>query len=281
MVTRSLVCQLVETQVVRYLAGDSLSDEALRQLDAHIAGCRECQSFLEAKKAELTGALRPADASPTDPKERVLRAIVDARRVNESGPVAREPLAPVVHPQPKAAPKPARAALVQWKPLVLSAALALVLVAMSALTNNPATVFGRKASEALAAGAANAPVETKSPAEKAPSSPVDPTVEGEPSTEAPETLPYAEGWTPPLTASIPGDPEFVGPAAPAPGLDESAKVEPSPPDTPVPTPTVRAEAPRVVVRSKARATRKRARPAPRPPVAQPTIRVYDPNGRPL
>lgn len=274
MVTKSLICQLVETQVVRYLAGEALSDEALRQLDDHIGGCPDCRSFLEAKKAELTSALRPTATPPKNPRERVLQAIVDARRLDEPAPAPRRaasasaPATSAANP----APKTVRPANLQWKPLALSVALALVLVAMSALTSNPATVFGRKASEVLASRAA--PSETQAAAKES-----DPT----PPSKTAASL---------TTAPNPGDPDFVGPAAPAPGeSDASAEttaaepnlIEAKPADGNPVESSPRNDPPRVAVRSRPRAPRVRIRrsPAPRPAPSQPTIRVYDANGKPL
>lgn len=271
MVTKSLICQLVETQVVRYLAGEALSNEALRQLDDHIGGCRECQRFLEAKKSELTSALRPADATPKSPRDKVLQAIVDARRLDEPDPTPQRaaPTPPAAEPKAEPAPTSGRAANLQWKPLALSVALALVLVAMSALTSNPATVFGRKASEALASRGAttNEPAAAPAPVTENPA----PTAEAESSLPAPN----------------PGDPGFIGPAAPAPGELETVAQDPKDVTTaPEAEPTVAAppvEAPRVAVRSRARSPRPAVRRAspPKPAPSQPTIRVYDANGKPL
>lgn len=260
--TKNFVCQLVEAQMTRYLAGHPLSDEALAQLDQHIASCPECKAVLEAKKAEILG-VPAAPMHPPKPGAKIQHALVDAP--------AAMAVAAAVAPKPHhrrdagtANAKPRTKWAVQWKPLALSVALAVVMVAMSLVAQNPTSVLGPKASSKLPEAAKPAPVPVPAATEQ----------------------PIAEGPIEP--APEPGSPEFIGPDAPAAGsptFDTLAEYEASlapanpPPAEPEPAVPVVAQ-PKPTPKRTVRRTPVR-RPAPQPQNSRPTIRVYDAQGRPI
>lgn len=257
--TKNFVCQLVEAQMTRYLAGHPLSDEALAQLDQHIASCPECKAVLEAKKDAILG-VPAAPTHPPKPGAKIQHALVDA-------PAAMAAAAPKPNNRragTTSTAKPRTKWAVQWKPLALSVALAVVMVAMSLVAQNPTSVLGPKASNKLPEAAKPAPVPVPAATEQ----------------------PVAEGPIEP--APEPGSPEFIGPDAPAAGsptfdtLAEyeaslahanppPAELEPAAPVAAQPKPTPKRTVRRTPVR----------RPAPQPQNSRPTIRVYDAQGRPI
>lgn len=261
--TKNFVCQLVEAQMTRYLAGHPLSDEALAQLDQHIASCPECKAVLEAKKDAILGV--PAAPTPTaKPGAKIQHALVDA-------PAAMAVAAAKPKPHHRrdggtANTKPRTKWAVQWKPLALSVALAVVMVAMSLVAQNPTSVLGPKALSKLPEAAKPAPVPVPAATEP----------------------PVAEGPIEP--APEPGSPEFVGPDVPAAGsptfdtlAEYEASLEPAspPPAEPEPEPAAPVAAkPKPTPKPTVRRTPVR-RPAPQPQNSRPTIRVYDAQGRPI
>ena len=144
MLVQNIECQIAQAQIGRFVSGGSLSPEALTQLEGHIGECPECRSFLAERKAALQAILAggaiaavelPSDSEP-QPKAPARfgfglpvrwRALLVA---NPNSPEDREP-------------KPDRSTTL--KPLILSGALALVLVAMSMFSKNPTALFGEKA----------------------------------------------------------------------------------------------------------------------------------------
>lgn len=60
MSVKSFECAIARSQIGRYLAGDALGEESMRQLEAHISTCADCQRLIDSKKAELLGPLAHA-----------------------------------------------------------------------------------------------------------------------------------------------------------------------------------------------------------------------------
>ena len=111
MSVKKLECQLAQAQLGRYLVGDAISPEALVQLEKHFEVCGECQHEIKSRKQRLEGE----DSLP-------VQAVV----------------------QPAGSTQALEQKKLKLKPLILSSALALTLVAMSYLSKNPASVFGNK-----------------------------------------------------------------------------------------------------------------------------------------
>ena len=57
MPVKNIECQIARGQIGRYLAGESLSDEALKQLEGHIVGCPECKGALMQRRESLQAML--------------------------------------------------------------------------------------------------------------------------------------------------------------------------------------------------------------------------------
>lgn len=138
MPVETIECQIVQAQLGRYLSGEAISDEALRQLEDHIGGCPICRQEVAIRRASLQALLGTVNSAAGRPE-----ALIGALRQNQFATHA-----VVESPTPEApatTPKPTPAKL--SRPLLLGSALALVLVAMSYLGNNPTSLFGDRASE--------------------------------------------------------------------------------------------------------------------------------------
>ncbi len=130
-------CQIAKAQIGRYVAGDALSDEALQQLEAHVAGCTGCRQNLAERRAVLQAMLAPAqeDSKPdSKPKGFDLAGFVKSRVS------AKQPVEAAVRTNPKTTNF--------TKPALYSLALGVVLIGMSYLSKNLGPMLGPKAAEA-------------------------------------------------------------------------------------------------------------------------------------
>src|SRR5579872_6324209 len=146
-------CQIARGQIGRYLNGEGLSSEALRQLGAHVAECTECKSFLDHRKAALQGMLGERDM----PEHTDVRAVVD---VKPSEALIAQIRARTVDEDPEPEPQshsqhPTKPLLT--KPIIYCGVLALVLVGMTYISRNPAGLLGPKASEVVATNTSSKP----------------------------------------------------------------------------------------------------------------------------
>lgn len=137
---KNFECQLAKAQLARYLKGGAISDEALEALEAHLAECEDCQVEILKHRAEAA-AQAPA---PTAPQQ----AVVETK---PQEPAAQESDAESITKRSKFNLRDALLAKIQnlptnVRPIVLSTALALVLVLMSWIANDPTKVFGPRAS---------------------------------------------------------------------------------------------------------------------------------------
>lgn len=231
-------CQIAQAQIGRFVSGGALSPEAMVQLEGHIGDCSACDNFLTERKAALQAILaRGAKAAVlVEVPSEVIPAPADGLIAR-----LREQLAGTPSTTEEREPQPDRRATL--KPLLLSGALALVLVVMSLLSKNPTTLFGEKALPAAAALPASTPDAGNAKTEPTPPS-VSPAA-----TAAPVPPPEA---APSLSPS---------PTAPPPVV-ESVQAKPSTkPATPRPA-----------------ATKPVQKPAPTPRKSVGSIRVYDAQG---
>ena len=164
MPVKNIECQLAEAQIGRYLSGGAMSPEALAQLEGHIGECALCKGYLSERRAGLQAMLAgravvqaysavvemPQDESP---KVHWLQRLRRPTPPTEDGPEALEDA-------------PASKALL--KPLLLSGALALVLIAMSYVSRNPDALLGEKVIP-VAQPVPATPAATPPPVAKAPS----------------------------------------------------------------------------------------------------------------
>src|SRR5579872_3223837 len=65
-------CQIARGQIGRYLNGEGLSNEGLRQLGIHVAECNECKTFLDHRKALLQGMLGEGPMPTQQPAHAVI-----------------------------------------------------------------------------------------------------------------------------------------------------------------------------------------------------------------
>ncbi len=160
MAVKNLECQLAMAQLRRYLTGAALSDDALEALEQHLAECRDCQLEVAEKRQEL--AVKNATVQPvhvatqsyapqaTIPTQAVV-AIPDNTQVKAKpakAPAVKESIgmrliqAGLSQPWIEKIPGGARTFL-------LSTGLAGLLIAMSALAQNPRAWLGDTAEKAM------------------------------------------------------------------------------------------------------------------------------------
>jgi hypothetical protein len=180
-------CQIARNQIGRYLNGDGLSSEALRQLGSHVAECIGCKGFLDQRKAALQGMLGEAElpvrVEPApEPEETMtpsesLVAQIKARSAFEAAQqkaaekrAEREAASKAGFDQPMNEdefvdePQTSRptfaARKLITKPVLYAAALVVVLIAMSYLSRNSSAILGPKV-ETTATTAANTNTRSK------------------------------------------------------------------------------------------------------------------------
>lgn len=122
MQVQNIECQLAQVQLKRYLNGEELPAELLTDLETHLEECRDCR---EAAKQRSVAA--PKSAPKLD-----LKALVSPR------------------PATAAVDRPS---LKNSKTILLSAGLAVVLIAMSTILRDPTKFLGAKADESVKAAA--------------------------------------------------------------------------------------------------------------------------------
>lgn len=250
-------CKLAQGQIQRYLAGESLSSTATRQLRDHIHECARCSELVASRKRSLESmvaygsavvqmeepdaAPEPKTAQQSDPAQTLLDFVRQKA-------TAFAPQQPAPQERPKSR--------IHWRPLAWSTALAIVLIVMSQISRDPTKLFGDRASEV----SISTPSRAADPAPAAPSKessadgPQEPSQEPAPSSALSEAKPESEG----LPTGTTNFPESPRPSAPTAGNSPQAVERPQP------------------------------RPKPKPDASQPSagpssnsIRVYDANGNPI
>lgn len=154
MAVTNIECQIARGQIGRYLSGDGFSDEAVRQLEAHISGCAGCKAHLSDRKAALQAML---GGPPVKAVVEVAEAPTPTAAMNAPKP------APKASPKPEAKKVPIVSASFT-RPLMYSLGLGAVLVAMSAFSRGGLDLLGPKA--AAATTIAPLPAAPPSPVEK-------------------------------------------------------------------------------------------------------------------
>lgn len=180
MQVENIECQIAQAQIGNFLAGSGLSEEAITQLEEHIAGCAHCKAALAEKRNELKALLNPEKAVVDF--EAIHREAQSLQAKSISTALRKKSLQQLV--EPEASPEPTRepeldyaaiAAILEakkateapntkvktssyWKPLAYSLGLGAVLVGMSLFSNNIASIFGPKASAGTVPSATETPV---------------------------------------------------------------------------------------------------------------------------
>lgn len=181
----NIECQIAKGQIGRYLAGDPLSPEALKQLEAHIADCPDCKEALQDRESALKSMLGKKPATPSvdfetpadsaveadtkpNPMAAAIRSQLEAERLQKAELVAEQlRLAKEVQEiQEKPKGKGLKMPAGNYKPLILSCALALVLIGMSYMSKSGIGPFGAKADSILPADSGNTVAKTDKPAAK-------------------------------------------------------------------------------------------------------------------
>ena len=184
MQVENIECQIAQAQIGNFLAGSGLSQEAMEQLEEHIAGCPGCKAALSERRSELRALLTKPKAvvdfekiaqEAEATKAKSISTALRKKSLQQMLEPAPEPVvespkprptadAPVENLEPKASKKPS-----QWKPLIYSLALAAVLVGMSLFSKNITALFGPKLGAATSLGTSTtaplpepAPIETPS-----------------------------------------------------------------------------------------------------------------------
>lgn len=118
MPVQNVECQIAQLQIARFLQGEPVSADMLKQLEDHIGSCTDCRSHLAERKNQLL-TLAGAEQPQPQPEKRKApsKAVVST-------------------PQPTAKPP--------IKTLIYSCSLALVLIAMSFVMRDPTALFGSR-----------------------------------------------------------------------------------------------------------------------------------------
>lgn len=166
MPVKNVECQLAEMQIGRYVSGEHLSSEALKQLEAHVASCQSCSMVLAERRKSLHSMLAHGFAAvttdrPADIKEHLLiKALKEKSLTDETGD-PRSASGRETSPEPPSTkskfysllglnaqnPTKPSSAKSFGKPLIFSAALALVLFGMGFLTRGQGSLLGGSAED--------------------------------------------------------------------------------------------------------------------------------------
>ncbi|MBS1707977.1 MAG: hypothetical protein JSS65_04565 [Armatimonadetes bacterium] len=116
----SLECQLAQVQMKRFLNGDNIPEELLKELEAHLRACPDCLAIAKGEKQAVEAHMvaTPAEAAAIRQKMPATSALD---------------------------------VLKQPKTLMLSIGLAVVLIVMSTVLRDPTKLLGAKASTTVAA----------------------------------------------------------------------------------------------------------------------------------
>lgn len=294
MPVQNIECQIANAQLGRYIAGEGMAAEAVRQLEAHVSSCPDCKRTLEEKRAALVATLEgttavshPAPAVETlKPKPTTPRLSPSASRLAQALVAKAAAEAPAPRPAPAAPAAPSEPVkpkvTTPWKPIAYSGALALVLIGMSYMSKSD--ILGTKASAALPEKAAvTTPNKTVAPKPAAPPAPV-PVATPSPT---PSPTPTADASASPDEKNAAVSEATPAPKAPAAkSTPASAPKGTAKPTTPAKTPVKHPAISHVVVHKatpvhhivRGRATARLHRPAPK---HHNRIRVYDSNGNPI
>ena len=136
MQVQDIECQLAQVQLKRYLAGESIADELLADLERHLEECNGCRSAAKVMRA-AAGASNPTPSEST-PEE-------------EAKPKAKFSLGSLLkNSKATAVVRPVGEKKDNRKTLILSASLAVVLILMSTVFKDPTKLFGAKAADTVA-----------------------------------------------------------------------------------------------------------------------------------
>lgn len=171
MPVQNIECQLAQGQINRYLAGDTLSEAALQQLEAHVGECADCKAFLYEKRSSLFSILGhaapepQAEVAPAEDSSPKAKSLISAIRSKKSAPQPEaEPVAmpthAVIEVDSDVVPQTPK---LFAKPLLYSAGLALVLIFMSTVMRDPTRFLGDSVNETLPTAKSTTPAPSGAP----------------------------------------------------------------------------------------------------------------------
>lgn len=219
MPVKNFECHIARGQIGRYVGGESLSKEALRQLGLHVAECDDCRDHLERRKqalqAMVNGTLTPEATAPTFKPSGSLgaaaaaEALVEQIRRKTGDGLPLQDAKPKLEPEPTPAPPEKKAKILPpllGKPAMFSVALAAVLIAMGYISKNPSAILGSRVK--VDSSKATSSSETKAEPEK-------------PATDSKSSA------TTKTDAPVSKEPVGHGPLAKAAAPDDSLKANPA------------------------------------------------------
>lgn len=285
MPVQNIECQIAKAQLGRYLQGEKMDAEVVRQLEEHVATCPHCKEELAEKRNSLLAALSQREEATHPAPEAVFREepspsknLIQALQRQQQASAAKAATTEDA-PQTAVASVPVKNPAF-WKPIAYSVCLGVVLIGMSIVGKNGVNILGDRAADVLpTAGTASKPPATE-PTNGSTSNALP---LGKAATTGPAALPAATPKVvlPKLDAALP---ELSAIPDPTP---IKAPVVAAPANTPVKAPTPRlASKPAIRNRHQTKrhvlTSRAKVRKAPKSSTPRPHgIRVYDANGNPL
>jgi hypothetical protein len=157
MPVETIECQLVQAQLGRYLSGEAFSNEALSQLEDHIANCEICRQEVSVRRATLQSLLGPTFENASRP-DALIGALNESHAPSKMTVPTEAVVEQVVPDRTSHSPKTFN------KPMMYGTALAVVLIAMTYIGRNPTSIFGERVSDVPASAPAAVPaIETIQP----------------------------------------------------------------------------------------------------------------------
>lgn len=138
---KSLECKLAQGQLSRFLSGEGISTEMIRQLEGHIEECEDCRTLIAERKRALEQVVVSARAVVEVEVEDDEEIVVDKATPKATAKNARTPRFDLLT---RKLTERAADSKGFKKPVVLSSALAVLLVAMSYIAKDPTSLLGKK-----------------------------------------------------------------------------------------------------------------------------------------
>lgn len=152
MPVQNLECQIHVVLMKRFLDGDELGPELQNQLEQHLKVCPSCRAILENEKTSIEEVL-DGPATPTNPVMAWMQNVMPGSKTR-SGYAVTDAHSALMAPTTVHRPAPGMAAFKNPQVLMLSAALAVVLILMSTVFRDPTRFLGPKATTRATAAAA-------------------------------------------------------------------------------------------------------------------------------
>ena len=167
---QKLGCEKATTLLGKFLAGETLPKEIQELLEVHVAGCDQCKDAIETRKESLLYLLDEEidetapvnygktylenlkNTTPKTNRKKLLLECLTKKRKDLFGPKEKpapkieEPAPPVANAEPTVTTQIKQRVHVirNWKPLTVSAALAIAMILMGHVASDPTALFGEK-----------------------------------------------------------------------------------------------------------------------------------------